>query len=242
MMSARQPEPACKKLKRAIDSRAIPSDQDVPNHRKFFPQTMLRGLLTEITIEDVLKCSCLSCKSRVEDTPGSDVVESPHKIISCAILVFALLVHIKCPQFIFSFIRRGFHDAQLVDTLQDASIERISSTFWPIYHETNPAESKEIACLFKWHRHRFAIPPMVDGSYTIYTKSTILPFVNEKPIGAKNKDGETIQEGAWGRVFSFEIVKEYQNLPVCSTPSPWRFFTDKSTSMPKTYGDLQGKS
>ncbi|MCJ1262496.1 hypothetical protein MMC22_002366 [Lobaria immixta] len=212
-MSAGHPEPACKKLKRHIDAVAVPDDQDIPNHKRFFPQTQLRRLLTETTIQDVLRCSCRSCKSRVEAARESDLVESSRKILSCTILTFALLVHIKCPQFIFSFIHRDFHDGQLLDMLQYPSIAHIPATFWPIYHQRNPAESNKLAKSFKSHRQRFAIPLMGDGLYTIYDESTILPFVNEKPVGTKNEDGEIVQEGACGRIFSFEIVKEYQNIP-----------------------------
>lgn len=241
-MSAGPPEPACTKLKRDIDSLAIPNNQEIPNHRRFFPQTLLRRLLIRNTIEVVLRCSCSSCTSRVEAAQESDIVESSHKIISCTILLFALLVHIKCPKLIFSFIRRGFHDDQLLDTAQDTSIGHICTNFWPIYHERDPTESSQIAKLFKWHRHRFAIPLMGDNTYTVYDQSTILPFVNEKPLGTKNQDGEIVQEGAYGRIFSFEIVEEYQNLPVRSTPLLWRILSDKPSSMLKACRSLLGKS
>ena len=121
-MSADPPEPACAKLKRDLDSLAIPNNQEIPNHKRFFPQTLLRHLLMRNTIEDVLRCSCSSCTSRVEAALESDIVESSYKILSCTLLVFALLVHIKCPKLIFSFIRRGFHDDQLLDMAQDTSI------------------------------------------------------------------------------------------------------------------------
>lgn len=241
-MSAGPPEPACAKLKRDLDSLAIPNNQEVPNHKRFFPQTLLRRLLMRNTIEDVLRCSCLSCTSRVEAALESDIVESSHKILSCTLLVFALLVHIKCPKLIFSFIRRGFHDDQLLDMAQDTSIGHICTNFWPNYHERDPAESRKIAKHFKWHRHRFAIPLMGDNTYKVYDQSTILPFVNEKPLGTKNQDGEIVQEGAYGRIFSFGIVEEYQNLPVRSTPLLWRILTDKSSSMLKACRSLPGKS
>ena len=76
----------------------------------------------------------------------------------------------------------------------------------------------------------------------VYDQSTILPFVNEKPLGTKNQDGEIVQEGAYGRIFSFEIVEEYQNLPERSTPLLWRILTDKSSSMLKACRSLPGKS
>ena len=195
-------------------------------------------------VEDVLKCSCSSCTSRVEAALESDIVESPHKILSCSLLVFALLVHIKCPKLIFSFIRRGFHDDQLLDTRQDTSIEDICTYFWPIYHERDRTESIKIARRFKFHMHRFAIPLMGDNTFRVYDQSTILPFVNEKPVGTKNQDGEIIQEGAYGRIFSFEIVEEYQNIPVRSTSLPLlcKIFTDKSSSMLKACRSLPGKS
>lgn len=241
-MSAGHPEPPCLKLKRHIDAVAVPNDQDIPNHKRFFPQTQLRRLLTECIIQDVLRCSCSSCKSRAEAALESDVVESSRKILSCTILTFALLVKIKCPQFIFSFIHRGFHDDQLLDMLQYPSIAHIPATFWPIYHRRYPAESNKLAKSFNSRRHRFAVPLMGDGLYTIYNESTILPFVNEKPVGTKNKDGEIVQEGACGRIFSFEIVKEYQNIPVCIKLSKSRILSDTSISMLKTYEPLPEKS
>jgi hypothetical protein len=94
------------------------------------------------------------------------------------------------------------------------SVEALRGIFGPNYAKRYPEESLAIAKLFRKHMFDFAIPQMDSSSYNVYDERTILPFINEKPLGRQAEDGEFIHEGAYGRVFSFEIYEEYRKFPV----------------------------
>jgi hypothetical protein len=131
-----------------------------------------------------------------------------------AISLFGLLLYIGHPQFIAAFLQRRCND-HTFDTRSDSlSVDALRGIFGPNYDKRYPEESQAIAKLFRKHMFDFAIPQMDSSSYNIYDERTILPFINEKPLGRQAQDGEFIHEGAYGRVFSFEIYEEYRKFPV----------------------------
>ena len=214
-MSASRSGSACRRLKLDIYNIALP-DTETPLDRRFFPTTKLRQLLTTARIQNVLQCSCSACTDRVGSGTRLDFIESSHMITSCALLVFSLLVYLDCPQLVHSFLRLGYHDEHLRNSSEALDESSIPDKFWPDYHQRDPSDSAQLATRFRWSRYQFFVP-IICHDYTIYDKTTILPFFNEKPLGRKCDNGDIIQEGAFGRVYSFQIVDEYRDLPVRSS-------------------------
>ena len=210
-------EPTCSRLREKFDTLAIPDDPQVSLDRRFFPKSKLRDLLTSSQIQEVLACSCHYCQIRIEIAPKLDISESSSRILKSSLLVFALLLYIKCPQLIHSFLARGFDDTKL-NSQPPPSEEDLRTQYWHNFNEEHPKVSQRLAQEFKWRIYKFAIPYMTDDEleYTTYHENTLFPFFDEKPIEQRDKDGNIRQEGAFGHVFSFKI-HEYNCFQVSST-------------------------
>lgn len=166
-------------------------------------------------------CQCWNCKNRVESQKPYDIPRLCGTILgfgcSPSVLLFALLVYIECPHLIVGFLERNCSDKRLEQDLAAFSEDYIRRTCWPLYDEKNPASSKRLAERFRSNKYSFIVPRIEDGVFVEYDRSRILPFFNEKPLGRRTDDGEIIQEGAYGRVYSFDIFEEYKAFQVCST-------------------------
>ena len=219
LMSAHEAVPACRRLIPEYDSLATPKDPETPLDRRFFPKVDLKNLFGPSTIQAVLDCRCNTCRHRIETVTDLPVASLATVIADSFTLVFALLVYIECPKFIFAFLHRDWHDDCIEDLAQILTGENIRQNFWPKFDQKNRKESISLAEKFRWGRYRFAVPYFNDSSYKVYDESTIFPFMNEKLLGRRTENGEIIQEGAFSQVYSFEIIDEYRKFPVGSIKS-----------------------
>jgi hypothetical protein len=223
-MSADSREPLCSQLRETIGSLATPDLEEIGHHKQFYPRDKLRDVLTRKQVEKLLSCACVRCRTDVArlklvgdsfhdvDSIVGRIGSNQHPA-ETAISLFSLLLYIGHPQFIAAFLQQRCNDHVFDTQTSDFSIEKLQRTFGAAYNKRHSEESLRIAKLFRKNMFEFAIPRMDSGSYTIYDGRTILPFVNEKPLG-RHEDGEFIQEGAYGRVFSFEIWDEYRKFRV----------------------------
>jgi hypothetical protein len=225
-MSAYQGEPPCRTLRAEIKSLATPDTPDAPWDRRFYPSSKLRRKLTRNRVEEVLTCPCHSCIKRFEMRNPTHISKCCDDILAItkldwfngndAVNLFALLIFIECPQFVIPFIQRISQREGFPKRLQDLEADFLTGKVWARFHEKHPEESRSLANDFFWQKFKFAVPYMQDEGYDEYTRDTILPFINERPLGRVIESGEVIQEGAFGKVYSFEILEEYRAFKVSS--------------------------
>jgi hypothetical protein len=132
-----------------------------------------------------------------------------------ALALFALLIFIEHPLLIIGFVMRRCSDHALERTPTLFSIEHLQREYCQEYaNRIGDEQFKEFATDFAEYLPKFAIPRMDSGEYSVYGPDTILPFLNEQKIGVRGPDGVVQQEGAYGKVYSFEIYEEYRQFPV----------------------------
>ena len=226
-MSGSAPEePRCGIAREKIKSLRV---QGRDRSQFFYPLDKLRAYLTRDHTIWILNCPCRKCKTlchafttctsrtqfidRIVGPPNNSAASrDPSKT---AIALFSLLIYIEYPLLILGFAMRNCYDFHLATR----STTTFSSDHLRDYcHEFIAKEGndqfEQFSADFATALPRFAIPRMESGAYSIYTRDTILPFVNEAPVGIRDADGNVRQEGAYGRVYSFEIYDEYRDFPV----------------------------
>lgn len=220
-------EAKCYKAKVDLIALSEPDTPDLSINQRFFPRDKILQLLTKERVSDILACRCQKCQ---EDGHYQAVVERTHEYAArivgnerrdsgpadTAVSLFALLIYIGSPRFITGFLSRdgGANDNTLEIGLSVFKSKTLQETYWPKYLRMNPLGAAALASEFRWHIYQFAVPHMNDSIYSVYDERTIMPFVNETPLGEMSEDGEFKNPGAYGRVFAFDIWPEYNRLPV----------------------------
>ena len=195
--------------------------------QRFVPVDKLRSYLTRSTVTWVLECRCLTCsndyapfhRARTEFVgsivgPEDDTNTrlDPGKT---ALSLFALLIFIEHPLLIIGFVMRRISDYALERTPALFSLDHLRLDYCQEYANRVGEEGfKVFANDFAEYLPKFAIPRMDSGEYSVYGPDTILPFLNEQKIGVRGPDGVVQQEGAHGKVYSFEIYEAYRQFPV----------------------------
>lgn len=219
-------EAKCSQAKEDLIELSKPDTPDLSINQQFFPRDSILQLLTKERTLDILTCRCQKCQ---EDSNYQVIVERSHEYASrivgnergerspadTAVSLFALLIYIGRPLFIIGFLSRdgGANDNTLEIGLSSFKSKTLQETYWPKYLRMNPRGAAALASEFKWHIYQFAVPHMKDPSYSVYDGRTIMPFVNETPLGEMSEDGEFKNPGAYGRVFAFDIWPEYNRFP-----------------------------
>jgi hypothetical protein len=227
MSLAAAEEVPCTSARRHI-RRLFLLDEARPGQR-FFPLDKLRSYLTPATVAWVLQCPCAKCRRnyaafRRNKTPTEFIdrivgpENDPHANLNpskTAFALFALLIYIEHPLLIIGFLMRECCDFFL-ERRSPASFSRelLRAYCREFADREGDEEFGRFASEFTQFLPQFAIPRMDSGVYSVYGADTILPFVNERKIGIQDPDGTIRQEGANGRVYSFEIYEEYRNFSV----------------------------
>ncbi|KAL9122157.1 MAG: hypothetical protein Q9187_001286 [Circinaria calcarea] len=199
--------------------------------KRFYPKKAISEVLTASKVREVLQCKCSRCQWHLQllgkfSKPDDHVHritgngDEPWSRLDNAISLFALLIHIYHPMFILGFLEFEWNDGSLEELTSRISTENprgemegLGQRFWRRYYTNNRTECLGVANDFREAMYQFAVPPISDGKYRVYHEDTILPFRNEKLVGKKNDSGEIESEGAYGTVYSFEILDEYWRLP-----------------------------
>jgi hypothetical protein len=216
-------ESACDSFRREIESLA---DPDLSLSKRFYPKSKLKAICTLTRVKDVLECRCQRCyghfnilgefRAAQDDENILKRLHGLHQHSASLTLIFAILVYIECPQLVVAFLK---NEERANDDILEAHIDRFTTDFlrlkiWPEYDKKAPEASLALARAFKQNKYKFAVPCMNDEKYSIYDEHTILPFLEEEPVGRRDKHGMVIQEGAFGKVYSFKIPPEYQLFSV----------------------------
>lgn len=218
-------EARCSSARHQI-KRFFVGDANRPRQR-FVPVDKLRSYLTRPRVTWLLECRCRTCtndhapfrRARTEFIgsivgPENDS-NTPLDPGKTALALFALLIFIEHPLLIIGFVMRRCSDHALERTPTLFSIEHLQREYCQEYaSRVGDEQFKEFATDFAEYLPKFAIPRMDSGVYSVYGPDTILPFLNEQKIGVRGPDGVVQQEGAYGKVYSFEIYEEYRQFPV----------------------------
>jgi len=213
-------EPPCSILQKRLADELVPGDPSVPRHKKFVPYHRVAVILDDESINEVLHCWCPNCQelretskiqthSLIERLKG-DRSEDTSDRNGGAILLFALLIYIKCPLSIASFLQNEVSDKEIHDDIAKFNCAYVQNIIGPIIHQRFP----KLAQKFYWKKFRFFVPEIRDTEYAEYPENTILPFVNEMVLGHPSATGNVISDGGHGKVYSFEILEGYGGFKV----------------------------
>ncbi len=218
------PMPYCSNLRTDLDSLALPKDPDIPEHKKFFSKFDIRKLFAPDAVTDLLACTCQRCTGLRESNGiqlrqmskvANAIIGAPkdHDMQRTFLLILGLLLYIDYPALIAGFVQRKCYDCCLEADLRQLTAIQFQQKFWPKLLNSAPKKSSLIMERFRWKKYNFFVPTL-DNKFSTYDQHTILPFINEKKVGRKTIDGAIIFEGAYGRIYSFEIHDEYREFIV----------------------------
>lgn len=196
-----------------------------PIAKRFFQRDLLFDFLSSgspTTARSILECNCHKCAQQRRLTGTGNSIDQYLRLIlgttgrlpeynSSAVTLFSLFVAIGYPILCRSLLDKGYDDKifQLGPTtcFSKESLQKL----WPM-----DDTEFELGFYSPLERHlvHFAVPHITPTKFTTYDLSTILPFINERPIGRVGEGGEIIDEGGFGKVSSFDIHDCYNQLGV----------------------------
>ena len=186
-------------LRNELQALAIPDDPAVPKRRRFFPRSRLLALLDPLDgnrekVEKALRCRCDSCRPYLEainnhNDPVNhmDVILGDERGSSDSLLViFALLVYIRCPLLVAGFIEAGAKDGWLY--YRTMSPDRVAGdltvSIWKRYYERDRSGCTGMASEFRDAMFQFAVSKLSMLGYQKFHKDVILPFIDESLVGS----------------------------------------------------------
>lgn len=214
--------PPCNAFRQAIAACAI-TDNTCSPYQAIFSRNQITAHCTRETIHAVLQCSCLKCHEHLAGLSDDIPTQTAATLIlgdnntPPLVMTFSLLSFIGCPQFIRSCVQQQdlINDESIGNRTDGFSQQDLQRNIWGGYNTRDPIQSEEFATEFWWKRLRFFVPAINGNPYDVFQKSDLLPFIEEQPLNAIADNGEEVQEhGAFGRVFSFRIIPEYDFLSV----------------------------
>ena len=191
----------------SIQNLFIPRSQLLQNH-----------VTSRNSVRKILGChsgSCDSCKADYRFICSGPQIkiqteENIERILTSAILLFALLIRIGHPLLIIPLLEHKRKDANTLDTYCAGSFEfpKIQESYWQECrrhgNEDTEAFSKEIAVLIQQHFSIFFRPSFRDDKFHVIDPKLLLPIYGEHNIG----------QGSFGKVIAFEIFDGHNKLAV----------------------------
>jgi hypothetical protein len=171
----------------------------VPLRRKFYPVEELRRIFNINNVRQILSHQCGDCLRHLPDRHPARPDEYPKKVLEtdATLNLFALLVTLRHPLLISVFLTAY--------ELGSLPLPRYFS--WYDLNDRQfkhlPLKSKEqLAAAFQEQKWQFSVPTFTDGTFQSYEEGTILPFIDEEPIG----------RGGYGKVFKVWVHPNYCTL------------------------------
>jgi hypothetical protein len=186
-------------------TRASGKKAPVPLRRRFYPIKDLQRIFTIDDVKKILFHDCKDCQEHlVNNKPAHPSQYQPEKILKtdATLSLFALLVFLRHPLLIGTFLI-SFDSNSL-------PLPRYLSTYdlMDRYFSHLPQKSREqLVSSFQEHKWQFSVPTFADGSFQSYEEGTILPFLDEVPIGS----------GGYGRVSRVYVHPYYCKASVASS-------------------------
>jgi len=218
--------PVCSTARQEILRFLHPEEADLK--KRFVPRDKLFAYLKSgkpPIARQILECQCQTCAGQrmYLGPPGSmDRIDGYLKRIygnedtipqfhTSALSLFSLFVAIGYPVLICTLFHHEYTDC----SLQPGHTSRFLAGLKGSWPQMALSEFEMTVCpLLEHHLRVFAIPHLQGDSYTTYDPNTVLPFINEQQLGRRLDDGTIVSEGAYSRVYSFEIYSCYNKLDV----------------------------
>lgn len=172
-------------------------EQDVTLRRKFFPTSSLREILTLEHVKLILNHDCTNCARHLQgNRPAEPDQFPPQRIIATdsAINLFALLIYLRYPLLVGCFLS-SYEDNSLPSPRYFSQYVLKDRQFIHLPSKTRDTVTQA----FQDKKWNFSVPSFKDGSFQAYEEGTILPYIDESPVG----------EGAYGKVFKVTMHPEY---------------------------------
>jgi hypothetical protein len=156
-------------------------------------------------VKSILFHDCKDCQQHLVNIKPAHPSQYKAEMIlqtDATLSLFALLVFLRHPLLIGTFLI-SFDSKSL-------PLPRYLST-WDLmdrYFGHLPRKSREqLVATFQQYKWQFSAPTFDDGSFQLYEQGTILPFLDEVPIGS----------GGYGRVSRVYVHSYYCKIPVASS-------------------------
>ena len=128
------------------------------------------------------------------------------------ILILAILLCIGSPALIIGFLQRDCGDPEIEEDLEKFTSDYTQQAFWPKLCEIKTSWSKNFGDKFRWKKYNFVVPTIGHEIFSLYSKSIILPSIEQRRIGHVDPDGTVVSEGAYGHTYAFKILDEYDAI------------------------------
>lgn len=171
----------------------------VEPRRKFYPVEELRKIFTINNVRQILSHQCTDCPKHLPASHPAHPSQYPEKVLEtdATLNLFALLVLLRHPLIIGIFLTAY--------ELTSLPLPRYFSLYDLNDRQFKhlPSRSREqLASAFQEQKWQFSVPTFTDGTFQSYQAGTILPFLDEEPIG----------KGGYGKVFKVWVHPSYCTL------------------------------
>lgn len=175
-------------------------EQAVQLRRKFFPTSALREILTLDIVKQILNHKCTKCVNHLQgNRPAESNQSTPERIIAtdAGINLFGLLIYLRYPLLVGCFLS-SYDDDSLPSPRYFSQFDLSDRHFKHL--PTRPRAN--ITQAFQDKKWNFSVPSFNDDSFQAYEKGTILPYIDETPVG----------KGGFGKVYRVKVHPEYCSL------------------------------
>ena len=161
----------------------------VPAREKFYPVESLRRIFSIDDIKTILNHPCTNCAKHLGDNIAAHPSQYPADTIlrtNSTLGLFALLVLLRYPLLIGNFlVSYGVDSLPLPRYIYEFELRDVQFKHLPY------RTKDQLVDAFQDHKWQFSVPRFTDGSFQTFEKGTILPYIDEEPIG----------EGGFSKVF-----------------------------------------
>lgn len=180
----------------------------------FLPSTEISRLFPPEEIQIIIGCSCKVCKNyRNFIRYGRDELklrDLAQQIYDRAISLFALLCDDKKGVLTIHYLRFGWSDQQVLDSLTRKESDFTRNAFQEFIEEKGEELRISTQDLDRVDDHiernwtSFLRPSIGDVPFRVFSKRCVLPIYDDQPIG----------RGGFGKVFAFKIYDGYNKIGV----------------------------
>jgi hypothetical protein len=163
-------------------TRATGRKTSVELRRRFYPIRDLRHIFTIDDVKAILNHDCELCQDHLTGNKPAHPSQYPAERIlktDASLSLFALLVSLRYPLLIGTFLISFGLDA--VPFPQYLSTFDLMDRYFP---HLPPRSREQLVSNFQDQKWQFSVPTFDDATFRRYEVGTILPYLDEEPIGS----------------------------------------------------------